>query len=634
VLWEALARRDRWLLVFDGADDPRGLLPYWPPGGTGHVLVTSRNPTWGALAATISVEVLPRAQAVGFLAQRTGSQDRASLERLAAALGDLPLALEQAAAYLEETAAGPGDYLALLGAHGSELLALGRPGNTEQTIATTWTVALERVRELAPVAEDLLRLCAHLAPDAIPRALLTDHPDVLPEQLAAAVRDGLGVQQALGVLRRYSLVRITGQELGVHRLVQAVVRQSLTSDDRQRWAATAVALIGAGFPGQAEEVTAWPAAALLLPHAVAAADLAVAVGADTPATAMLLEEAGRYLLGRADHARARGMFERALAIREARLGVDHPDTAASLNNLAVVLRAQGDFKGARYLLERALSVREARLGGDHPDTAASLSNLAGVLRVQGDLDGSRSLYERCLAIDEDRLGADHSATASSLNNLAVVLHDQGDLDGARAHYERALAIRQAMLGPDHPDTASSLNNLAVVLSDLGDLDGARALHERALAIRQAMLGPDHPDTATSLNNLAVVLSDLGDLDGARAHYERALRIDEAAYGPDHPTVAIRITNLANVLSEQGDLDGARVLCERALRIDEAGYGPDHPSVADDANNLGGVLRELGDLDGARAHFERALRIYEATHGPDHPATRTVAANLRALDAPG
>jgi hypothetical protein len=105
VLWNELGRRERWLLVFDNAEHPRELAPYRPPAGNGHVLVTSRNPAWGAMATPLLVEVLPRAEAVAFLRARTGSDDRAAGE-LAQALGDLPLALEQAAAYLEQTRAG------------------------------------------------------------------------------------------------------------------------------------------------------------------------------------------------------------------------------------------------------------------------------------------------------------------------------------------------------------------------------------------------------------------------------------------------------------------------------------------------------------------------------------------------
>jgi hypothetical protein len=196
VVFDALSQQDRWLLVYDNAQAPAELVGLRPPAGGGHLLVTSRSPAWGGVAASVGVDVLARNQAVGFLAARTGSSDQATLERLAEALGDLPLALEQAAAYLEETGPAPAEYLELLGDRARELFALGRPASSEQTIATTWTVSLERLRTEAPAAEELLTVCAFLAPDDLPRALLTDHVELLPDRLAAAVADRLGFQQA------------------------------------------------------------------------------------------------------------------------------------------------------------------------------------------------------------------------------------------------------------------------------------------------------------------------------------------------------------------------------------------------------------------------------------------------------
>jgi tetratricopeptide (TPR) repeat protein len=510
VVFDALSQQDRWLLVYDNAQMPADLAGLRPPAGSGHLLVTSRNPAWGGVAATVGVDVLPRAQAVGFLAARTGSSDQVTLGRLAGALGDLPLALEQAAAYLEETGAAPAEYLGLLGDRAKELFALGRPATTEQTIATTWRVSLERLRAEAPAAEELLTVWAFLAPDDLPRALLTDHAGLLPDRLAAAVADRLGFQQTLGTLRRYSLATLTPETVGVHRLVQAVVRHALDSDHTRVGAAAAVGLVLAGFPDQAEDFEAWPMTARLLPHALAVTDHAQALGVDPIATAGLLHQAGRYLWSRAEYTQAKALHQRALSIREAEFGPDHPDTAHSLDNLAAVLVDQGDLDDARALFERAFSIRETRLGADHPDTAHSLTNLASVLVDQGDLDGAIPLYERALSIRETRVGADHPDTAHTLHNLANALATQGDLDGARTLQERALAIRETHLGADHPWTATVLNDLGVILRGQGDLHGARTLFERALSIHEARLGADHPETVTSRRNLTAVEAALDD----------------------------------------------------------------------------------------------------------------------------
>jgi tetratricopeptide (TPR) repeat protein len=621
-LWDALRQRDRWLLVFDNADDPADLRPWWPPG-SGRVLVTSRNPTWGGLALTVAVDVLPRSDAVAFLQRRLGRNDPA-FNQLADALGDLPLALEQAAAYLEETATSLSDYLGLLSERSRELLALGRPVTTEQTIATTWTVSLQRLREQAPAAEDLLSLCAFLAADDIPRDLPTQHPDVLPERLASVAQDPLSYQQTVGALRRYSLIRTSqdGQELSLHRLVQAVTRHQLDLDHASAWATVAVRLILAAFPHTPASVDldAWPTSARLLPHVLATTDHANSLEIDPGTAADLLNHAGLYLWTRAEHKQARTLLERALDIREAHLGVEHPDTAFSLGSLGTVLRRLGDLSTARKFHERALAIREAQLGADHPDTAYTLNNLGNVLRDLGDLEGARERYQRSLAIWQAQLGPDHRAVATSLDNLGIALRNQGHFQAAREHHDRALRIWQAQLGPDHPDTATSLHNLGMVLRELGDLEDARTRQQRSLAIREARLGPEHPAVAQSLTGLGIVLRDLGDLDGARIQLERALTIYEARLGPDHPATAWSLDNLAVLLRDLGDLDRAHAMHERALAIREARLGPDHPATAQSLHNLARVLRDQGDLNGARSLYGRALALREARLGPDHPDT--------------
>jgi tetratricopeptide (TPR) repeat protein len=630
-LWDALRHRDRWLLVFDNAERPANVQPYWPLGGGGHVLVTSRNPAWGGLAATVPVDVLTRGRSIEFLTRRIGGgADPDALAALAEVLGDLPLALEQAAAYIEETATPVLEYVGLFAERARELFALGRPSNSRDTITTIWALSLERLAGDAPASQDLLGICAFLAPEDIPRDLLPDYPALLPEQLATAVADPIGYQRAIGALRSYSLVSVTAQTLTVHRLVQAVVRHDLRPELASSLALAGLGVVEQAFPEKAYEFDHRLACARLLPHALAIIGHADDLVGDSDTTAALLHKLGLYLWGRAEYMQAKPLLQRALAIREARLGADHPSTATSLNALGVVLLDQSDLDGARDLLERALAIYEARLGADHPDTATALSNLANVLRDQGDLDGARSLLERALAIYEARLGADHPDTASSLSNLARVLRRQGDLDGARDLLERALVIREAGLGADHPDTATALTNLAAVLRDQGDLDRARSLLERALIIDEAWLGADHPDTATALNDLALVLRDEGDLDGARSLLERVLAIDEAQLGADHQYTATALRNLATVLRRQGDLDRAQGLLERALAIREARLGADHPDTATILDNLALVLAGLGRRQPARVMLIRALAIFERRLGPGHPTTIEARENLAAL----
>jgi tetratricopeptide (TPR) repeat protein len=265
---------------------------------------------------------------------------------LAEALGDLPLALEQAAAYMDQTHTTPAGYLALYREHGAELLALREPLATEQTVATTWQVALDQVRA-TPAAQELLSQCAFLAPDDIPRALPPEHAQVLPEPLRGTIGRPLAYNEAVSALERYSLITATADTLTVHRLVQTVVRASLSPQDQQQWAGAAVRLVAAAFPkGTVEgtvEVTDWPTCTLLLPHALAVADHAETLDVEPQEVALLLNQAAVYLWNRGQYRQALKLLEQALAGFRRVLGDDHPTTLTSMNNLTEVRRQLGEL---------------------------------------------------------------------------------------------------------------------------------------------------------------------------------------------------------------------------------------------------------------------------------------------------
>jgi tetratricopeptide (TPR) repeat protein len=508
LLFKELRQREGWLLVYDNAERPGRLAGLLPPGGGGHVLVTSRWGAWRHQATPLQVSVLARDESIAFLAKRIGADDQATLGALAELLGDLPLALEEAAAYLEETGEGLGKYLELVRDRARELFGLDQPTADEhgdqRRVATVWSLSLERVHREAPAAEALLSLCAFLAPE-IPRGLPRERPQVLPEEVAQVVSDALVYNRMLAVVGGYSLATVTPTTLGVHRLVQAVIQARLGNAGERRWAEIGVRLLRESFPDESWEVANWPSCERLLPHVLAVAGHAERLRVAGGQVGWLLDRASTYLRERGQYGQARPLAERALAVTEEVLGANDPEVAWRRNNLGRVLRAFGDLAGARAQLERALAIREGALGPDHSDVA------------------------------------------STRNSLGLVLQDLGDLQAAKEQYERVLAIGEVTFGPDHPDVAVGRNNLGRVLQALGDLEGARAQLERALAVSEAALGPDHPDVAIRRNNLGRVLQDLGDLAGARAQLERALEIGEAALGPDHPTVAIYRSDLGSLL---------------------------------------------------------------------------------------
>ncbi|MEI2781231.1 MAG: tetratricopeptide repeat protein [Candidatus Competibacter sp.] len=589
-----LERETGWLLIFDNADDLALAREFLPARSTGRLLLTTRDPATGALAEPLAVDCLPPEVGALFLLRRAGRlgpaepladappPDRDTAQTLAGELGGLPLALDQAGAYLEAMQVAVGEYLKRYREAGRALRARRGGLADHDSVAATFALAFAQVENSDPAAAELLRLCAFLDGGGIPEELFAGAADDLGPALAAP----LGLDECCRAASRLSLLRRDRDHrlLLIHPVVQDALRDGLDDDSRAGWSARAVRLTNRAFPEVKFEH--WPDCERLLPQALACAGWIARDASPTLDAALLLNRAGFYLHERARYGEAEPLHERALAIRERALGPDHPATAQSLNNLAELYRKRGRLAEAEPLFERALAIREQALGPAHPDTAESLNNLAALYRDQGRLAEAEPLLQRALAIFEKALGPDHPDTATDLNNLALLYRDQGRLAEAEPLYERALAIREQALGPDHPDTAQSLNNLALLYRAQDRLAEAEPLCERGLAIRERVLGPAHPDTALSLNNLAGLYRKRGRLAEAEPLFERALAIREQALGPAHPDTATGLNNLALLYRDRGRLAEAEPLLQRALAIVERALGPEHPHTRTVRANLG------------------------------------------------
>jgi tetratricopeptide (TPR) repeat protein len=507
-------QRATWLLVYDNVPAPDAIADLLPSAGA-RVLITSRFSDWSEVADEVALDGLPLEEAVALLRSRTG-RGYAGAQTLAEVLGRLPLALDHAAAYCKRTQMRFADY-----AEKAFGLISTAPRGTSypRSVAATFDLAISEAVAQCQAAEALMAYFAQCAPERIPMTLVE-----------GAVEDEAECMKGLAVLAEVSLVKHDPFEdstpaVTVHRLVQAVARaRSEASGSAQNAVERLIARLMAIYPQTVhDDPQSWPLCAQLIPHLLAQRDARPDDASMVTSWPELLRRAGSYFHERAAYSQATPLLRDVLAIVEKALGPEHPDTAKRLNDLASVLQAQGDFARARPLYERALAIHEKVLP-EHPDTAWSLNNLAHQLKDQGDLAGARLLIERALAIREKTLGPGHPDTVMSLNDLTGLLSDQGDFAGARPLFERALAMAEKAFGPEHPCTADSLQNLAALLRNQGDVAEARPLLERALAIREKALSPEHPETAASLNDLAVLLSNQGDFAGARLLLKRALAI--------------------------------------------------------------------------------------------------------------
>ena len=620
-----------WLLIFDNAADPASVEAFLPPAGPGRVLITSQNPAWPG--QPLEVPVLERDIAAGFLVGRTGDPDQQAAEDLAEVLGGLPLALEQAAAYIQAIGGTLAGYLALFRQRRAELLARGEPTGYRGTVASTWALAFDRLQQTAPDAVGLLRLLAFCASEAIPLLLLLQpNPRaairprrrawrmLAPLCVAPLLKDPLAADEAIAALRRYSLVTPAADgSVSVHRLVQAVTADQMPRRLRKAWRAAAAALIEAAIPADTSLPESWPVCAALLPHAQAALDL----------TSDGMWRIAQYLGYSGYYPAARDLFQSiADACRgDDAYGAERRDTLAARQELASWTGLAGDPAAARDQLAALLPVRERVLGPEHPDTLTTRANLARWTGEAGDPAAARDQYAALLPVHERVLGPEHPDTLTTRNNLASWTGDAGNPAAARDQYAALLPVHERVLGPEHPNTLTTRGNLARWTGLAGDPAAARDQYAALLPVHERVLGPEHPNTLTTRGNLAGCTGDAGDPAAARDQYAALLPVRERVLGPEHPDTLITRGNLASWTGEAGDPAAARDQLAALLPVLERVLGPEHPHTLTTRNNLARRTGEAGDPAAARDQLAALLPVLERVLGPEHPDTLTTRNNL-------
>jgi hypothetical protein len=649
-----------WLVVFDNARGQGVVQQFLPPAGKGRVLITSQSATWPPGQA-VQVPVLDTEVAAAFLVNRTGDPDRRAAAALAEELGGLPLALEQAAAYIHATGMTLAGYLSLFQYRRADLLGRGEATGHPETVVATLGLALSRLRDENPTAVALVRLLACLAPDPVPLALLlfdAQYADGLAPDVAAVLGllgDPVTAGDAISALRRYSLLTPAGGGLVlVHRLVQHATLAQLSADVAGQWEQAAAALIEAAVPADTELPAAWPVCAVLLPHARAVLDLTNggiwqiatylgssgsypaardlwqliadayneddAYGPEHPSTLAARANLAYWIGEAGDAAAARDQFAALLPVRERVLGAEHPETLIVRNNLAYWTGEAGDAAAARDQFATLLPVVERCTGAEHRDTLGTRGNLARYTGAAGDAAAARDQFATLLPIVERVLGAEHSDTLAARANLADWTGQAGDAVGARDQFAVLLAIRERVLGTQHPDTLGTRSDLARWTGEAGDPVGARDQFAVLLPLRERVLGAEHPGTLMDRASLARWTGDTGDAAGARDQLAALLPTRERVLGPEHPDTLTTRANRARWTGEAGDAAAARDLLATLVPVQERVLGHEHPETLDARHNLARWTGEAGDPAAARDLFAALLPARERVAGPEHPDT--------------
>jgi tetratricopeptide (TPR) repeat protein len=622
-LLQYLRARHRWLLILDNAEKPDQIEP-WLPEGTGHVLITSRDPDWHGIAHQSDLGVFTRADSLAYVQDRIPTIAMEQADLLAQDLGDLPLALAQAAGVLR-SGMTVDRYRQLLTTNTARLLQESDVRDYPAPLAATVNIAVTRLMaDGHPDATALLRLGAFLGPEPIPTAWLEAARFRLTS-IPGDPDDPMWLRSALQPLSRFGLARTDVNACQIHRLTQAIVRAETSSDLAVAIGDDVIAVLMAANPGDPQSPAEWSVWASLTAH-LTIPHVSTAV-IDRPEMRPTLSKAVHFLLSSGQPRAAQDLSATLHQVWINALGPDHPDVLTCAQRVGHASADLGDYAKARSVIEDLVARRRRILGEDHPDTLQSANNLANTLHAMGDYAEARRMQEEVLARRRRVLGEDHPGTLESAMNLANVLHDLGEYAEGRAMQKDTLARCRRVLGEDHPDTLHSASNLATTLSELEEYAEARRMQEDVLARRRRVLGEDHPSTLTSANNLGNSLRELGECSEARAMQEDVVVRRRRALGQDHPHTLASVSNLAATLYAMGEHVEAQRMQEDVLARCRRVLGEDHPSTLASVSNLAATLNAMGEYVEAQRMQEDVLARRRRVLGEDHPSTLVSASNL-------
>ncbi|CAL9591445.1 FxSxx-COOH system tetratricopeptide repeat protein [Streptomyces sp. enrichment culture] len=633
----------RWLLLLDGADEPDqiwDLLPAGPGPGPGpgprpgHVLITSRNPAWGEHnSELVEVRTYPRDESVAFVRRRAPRLTEPEADRLAEAMGDLPLLLDQTAGWLNDSDLSFEEYLALLDA-----VSDGDPvkvsADFPMTFRTAWSILLDRLRETVPEAVGLLRLCTFFAPGLVPVHLLQDMPhEGLPGSVAGLLTDARQWDRAVGQLLRYSVVRVEPhpadperENLYVHRVVHQMVHRAMPEAVRGELVDVVRRALAAADRGTPSAPEQWPRYAEIVPHLKYADVLA---STDSAVQKLVLDSL-RYLYLSGEYGAGVRLGDHAVRIWRSLLGEQHPLIWELTYHYANLLRASGDYHRTMEIEQAAVEHLREQRGERDPELLRALGGLAADLRGLGRYAPSLEISQQVHATYRELLGDQDTRTLNAQNNVAVSLRLLGRYEDALHVDLRTLQARLRLLGDRHPWTLSSETSYAVDLRLLGRWEEATSRQADNLRLARAALGAHSTQTLLAAHNLALCRYATGDISGAAHDLGQALAQGERVFGEVDPLVLALTTSQSCFARERDDLDPARALSERVVAQYEATLTASHPYAAGARANHAVLLHRAGEADRARVLADAALADMDAAVGPGHPWTLGCALNASTL----
>ncbi|MEU5975278.1 FxSxx-COOH system tetratricopeptide repeat protein [Streptomyces sp. NPDC047315] len=610
----------RWLLIFDNADDPEQLKRFFPPQGPGHILVTSRNQTWSQYGDALPIDVFTREESIEHLQRRARGLSVVDADQVATAVGDLPLAVEQAAAWIAETATPVSEYLEQLKEQATSVLALNQPAGYPEPVAATWNVSIERLKERSPAAVRLLQLCAFFAPEPISANLLYSKEmiDAL-KPYDASLQEKLVLGRVIREIGRFALAKVdtVSNSIQVHRLVQAVIRAQLTDEEQQQARHAVHQVLAGARPDDDEPIdnpATWPQFATIWPHLTTSE----ARNCREPETRRLLIDRVRYLWKRGDWASAATLCVEVRETWREMLGNNDYQYLYLRFHLSNIMRSQGRYVEAKDLDEVTLERQRKVLGPTHPHTYMTTSGLAMDLGTLGQYARAMELATEAHEGFSQIFHESHPRTLAAANNLALNLRMVGQYARARELDQDVFDRRTEVLGPTHPYTLSSATSLARDLREVGRYEDSVALLSRTYDLLKQQLGRTFPGTLAAAKSLAVSLRRAGQLEDARRLTTATRNRYRTQYASANPDSLACDLNLAADLFAAGEPVAARDLAQEVVDQYVLVPGEKHPYTLAGMNNLAIFHWGCGDPETAEQLLVSVVKRMSAVLGDSHP----------------
>ena len=369
-----LRENSNCLIVLDNVEDLAAIYEFILQMGESHIILTTRAQAIGAVAQTLELGEMNVEESMLLLLRRAQiAPAHARLEdipetsltlarSIAQVMGGLPLALNQAASYIEETGCGLAGYLRLIEAQLAKMLNVDDRASVSDhhtSVTATWTLSFEKIKQNKAAAE-LLYLCAFLSPEKIYEEFIIESAPALDAGLQVIATDPIELHWAIAELRKYSLLRTDPDSgvLSMHRLVQTVIQDTLDEEARRGWAERTVKVINQAFP-QVEVARwheTWSKCQRYYPQADAGIDLIKRWKFSGDEVSQLLNKTGKYLEERTQYSDAERLYQLAVRLDSQFYGNLHSKTVQDMSNIAMLYERQGKYELAEKKYREALLI--------------------------------------------------------------------------------------------------------------------------------------------------------------------------------------------------------------------------------------------------------------------------------------